>query len=220
METTAQRADLSWNEAARFVNWLNTSNGYSAAYKFTLQPGDVGYNANSDIQLWTAGDAGFDATNLYRNANAFYFLPSEDEWYKAAYYSGSGTTYYDYATASDTTPTTTVVYGQLYTTGPADIDNAGDLSHYGTMGQNGNVWEMNESSWDGLNDSPSFARVGRGGHWESTSGSLVSSARGNGTPATGNYAIGFRVASVPEPSAAVLMLISGGALLLKRKFSP
>jgi len=31
---------VSWNEAARFVNWMNTSSGYSAAYKFTLQPGD------------------------------------------------------------------------------------------------------------------------------------------------------------------------------------
>ena len=26
---------VSWNEAARFVNWLNTSQGYQAAYKFT-----------------------------------------------------------------------------------------------------------------------------------------------------------------------------------------
>src|SRR5262245_5968422 len=27
-------AIVSWNEAARFVNWLNTSQGYDAAYKF------------------------------------------------------------------------------------------------------------------------------------------------------------------------------------------
>ncbi len=26
---------VSWNEAARFVNWLNTSHGYSATYKFS-----------------------------------------------------------------------------------------------------------------------------------------------------------------------------------------
>ena len=32
---------VSWNEAARFVNWLNTSSGSTPAYKFALQPGEV-----------------------------------------------------------------------------------------------------------------------------------------------------------------------------------
>lgn len=76
---------VNWNEAARFVNWLNTSSGYSAAYKFSTQPGDPGYSASEDISLWDSGDDGYDATNLFRNANAHYFLPSENEWYKAAY---------------------------------------------------------------------------------------------------------------------------------------
>ena len=56
---------VSWNEAARFVNWLNTSLGYAAAYKFTLNPGDAGYvsnaQANTNIVLWMPGDAGYDA---------------------------------------------------------------------------------------------------------------------------------------------------------------
>ena len=34
---------ISWNEAARFVNWLNESQGSPHAYKFTHQPGDAGY---------------------------------------------------------------------------------------------------------------------------------------------------------------------------------
>ena len=37
---------VSWNEAARFVNWLNSFNGFMEAYKFSTQPGDVGYSAN------------------------------------------------------------------------------------------------------------------------------------------------------------------------------
>ena len=41
---------VSWNEAARFVNWLNTSTGSTPAYKFALQPGEVGYNANANIR--------------------------------------------------------------------------------------------------------------------------------------------------------------------------
>jgi sulfatase modifying factor 1 len=36
---------ISWYEAARFVNWLNTSSGYSPAYKFN---GD-------NMELWRCG---------------------------------------------------------------------------------------------------------------------------------------------------------------------
>jgi formylglycine-generating enzyme required for sulfatase activity len=39
---------VSWNEAARFVNWLNTSQGYQAAYNFTTS------GANANITLWGA----------------------------------------------------------------------------------------------------------------------------------------------------------------------
>jgi len=70
---------VSWNEAARFVNWMNTSRGFAPAYKFAQQPGDAGYSANSDISLWLAGDEGFNAANPFRNAEARYFLPSMDE---------------------------------------------------------------------------------------------------------------------------------------------
>jgi hypothetical protein len=82
-----------WNEAARFVNWLNTSSGSTPAYKFALQPGDVGYDANANIQLWTPSDAGYNPNNLYRNSLARYFLPSVHEWYKAAYYNRSSGVY-------------------------------------------------------------------------------------------------------------------------------
>ena len=80
LTTTARGAnkpatDVTWNEAARFVNWLNTSKGFSPAYKFAVQPASGGYSANADIQLWTAGDAGYNAANQYRNSNAVYFLP-------------------------------------------------------------------------------------------------------------------------------------------------
>ena len=80
---------VNWNEAARFVNWLDTSTGSRPAYKFALQPGDGGYSANADIQVWTPSDAGYNPNNLYRNSLAHYFLPSVDEWYKAAYYDPS-----------------------------------------------------------------------------------------------------------------------------------
>ncbi len=62
---------ISWNEAARFVNWLNTSTGGHAAYKFTTS------GVNDDIALWTAADTlDYDATNPYRSKRATYVLPS------------------------------------------------------------------------------------------------------------------------------------------------
>jgi formylglycine-generating enzyme required for sulfatase activity len=202
---------VSWNEAARFVNWMNTSSGYSAAYKFTLQPGDVGYNANADIILWDVADAGYDAANLYRNSNAFYFLPSENEWYKAAYYSGSGTTYFDYALQSDTIPTAVSggASGAVYNnqTGPADVANAGGSSFYGTEAQNGNAWEWNESAFTAPNDSSSEYRAVRGGVWVNTGFGLSSTGRVSVDPASEGIYIGFRVASVPEPSTALVILI-------------
>jgi formylglycine-generating enzyme required for sulfatase activity len=219
---------VSWNEAARFVNWLNTSQGYSVAYKFAVNPGDVGYTsntqANADLALWLSGDAGYDASNPYRNSNARYVLPSEHEWYKAAYYSGSGTLYYDYATGSDVIPTAvasgtgagTAVYGQSFATGPADITQGGGLSAYGTMGQNGNVWEWQESAFTAPNDSSSEDRALRGGDWNGSESYLRSSGRLNYTPTNSTSLIGFRVASVPEPSSTVLM-ISAGLLAIARR---
>lgn len=218
---------VSWNEAARFVNWLNTSNGFNAAYKFALQPGDVGYSANADIELWTIGDPGYNASNPYRNTNAFYFLPSEDEWYKAAFYSGTGSTYFDYATQQDSPSTPTAVsggtganeavYGQTFFSGPADVTNAGGLSHYGTMGQNGNVWEWTESAFTAPNEFSLQDRADRGGSWASAESDLRSSERIPSGPADFGVLFGFRVASVPEPSAALLVLIAGGAWLLRRR---
>ena len=83
---------ISWNEAARFVNYLNTSKGYQAAYNFTT----TGSNAN--ITLWGAGQ--YSGNNQFRHKDAVFVLPSLDEWYKGAYGSAGGT-WYDFATGSN-----------------------------------------------------------------------------------------------------------------------
>ena len=76
--------NVSWYEAAQFVNWLNTSTGHEAAYKFTGTQGTTDYK----FARWASTDSGYDASNPYRNSNAFYFLPTEHEWVKAAYWNG------------------------------------------------------------------------------------------------------------------------------------
>lgn len=140
-------------ERARFVNWLNTSTGHHAAYHLDGQ---------GNWLLWPVEEAWqLGSTNLYRHKDAFYFLPNVDEWYKAGYY--DGVRYRTYATCSDQTPIPviagqvggTAVYGQSSNAEPADVDDAGGLSYYGTMGQGGNVREYLETAYDRNNDSTS-----------------------------------------------------------------
>ncbi|MEZ5323857.1 MAG: SUMF1/EgtB/PvdO family nonheme iron enzyme [Verrucomicrobiales bacterium] len=217
---------ISWNEAARFVNWLNTSQGFQPAYNFATQPGGGGYNANEDITLWSSGDAWeLGGENLFRHKDAHYFLPSEDEWYKAAYYDGNTSTYFDYATGSDTVPTAvasgttpgTAVYGQAFAPGPAAIMNAGGLSPYGTMAQNGNVFEWAESGSAAPNDSAAEGRVLRGGDWFFTSALRQSSDRSAGLPFEEAGFVGFRVAAVPEPSTLGMVFVGAIGLMIRRK---
>ena len=102
---------------------------------------------------------------------------------------------------------------------PAIVDSAGGLSPYGTMGQGGNVWEWNESATDGSNSSSSEFRVFRGGYWGDDEQDLRSSERiGVGPELEGDF-LGFRVASVPEPSTYALFGIGaiGMLMVLRRK---
>jgi hypothetical protein len=207
---------VTWNEAARLVNWLNTSQGFTPAYKFTSAPDGTAATANQNIALWVLGDAGFNAANPFRNSQAHYFLPSVDEWYKAAYYNPTTGTYVDYPTGSNAPPTAvasgtaanSAVYGQALATGPADIMLAGGLSFYGTMGQGGNVTEWGETEFDLINNSETASRTVRGGTWTNTSGNLLATVRVNNLPTAEALNIGFRVASIPESSPALF-----GALL-------
>ena len=180
------------HEAAKFVNWLNTSTGGTAAYKFV----------SGTLQPWSPTDAGYNASNLFRNSQAKYVIASRDEWYKGAYGSPNGT-WYNYPTGSDsrpsavaggTDPNTAVYDGQ---TGPADINNAGGLSAYGTMGQGGNVWEWNETAHDGVYNTVGESLEMRGGSWDIGSDYLPASYRNYYVdPAIdGNNSYGFRVAS-------------------------
>jgi formylglycine-generating enzyme required for sulfatase activity len=206
---------ITWYEAAKFVNWLNTSTGETAAYKF---------DGSGTFQLWSEWDAGYDANNLFRNSLAKFVIASSNEWYKGAYGSADGS-WSNFPNGRDASPMpvaggtdeNTAVYGQSISTGPADITNAGGLSAYGTMAQGGNVPEWNETAYDGSNNIAGENRDLRGGRFTSGSGALGASARSSIAP-TDEAAgfIGFRVASVPEPSTLSLLAV-GLALIRRRK---
>lgn len=228
---------LTWNQAARFINWLNESKGFSPAYKFNSQPGDAGYDPDANISLWEPSDPGYDASNLFRNSLAHYFLPSRDEWYKAAYYdpSANGGTggYWDYPIGSDRPPLAivsgtdpeTAVYANSQIVGPADITQAGGLSPYGLMGMGGNIAEWHETEIDLLNDDGSANRMYRGGHWSPSSTIILSvDSQFNEEPSvfvrTVGFDVGFRVASIeniPEPSSLLLILGFASGLVARRR---
>jgi hypothetical protein len=211
-------ANMSWYESAAFVNWLNTSKGFAPAYNLTWS------GSTWSMALWTVGNASYDANNQYRNSLAKYFLPSENEFYKAAFGKSDGSGYYLYPTSSNTAPTAvtsgttsgTAVYNQAWGQGPASIYQAGGRSSYGTMGQGGNMQEWQESSSDGTNDNLGDQRMVRGGYWYGgSSDALDSSTRSSFGPSTDNYVnIGFRVASVVIPEPSTYALIGLGALAL------
>jgi len=208
---------VNWHEAAKFVNWLNTSTGGTAAYKF---------DGSGNLQLWSPGDVGYNSGNLFRNANAKFVIPTVDEWYKGAYGSPTGA-WWNYPNGSNSKPSpvsggtllNTAVYGQPDSVGPADINDAGGLSSFGTMAQGGNVSEWMENAYDGTNNDVREDRVIRGGSWQNLSGS--SNWSNSWDQLAGSYGslnnLGFRIAMVPEPSAFSLLAVGLGALAMMRR---
>ena len=214
-------ASISWYEAAAFVNWLNTSSGKTAAYALTFSNSQWSMALQSSSNAWTAG-----GTNLYRNKDAYYFLPSDNEWYKAAYYNAAGTNYFLYPTGSNSVPTsvasgtnanTAVFVGTVTPTQPAVVTAAGGRSPYGTMGQGGNVWEWMETAADGTNTTSTENRNVRGSRFGAGPNDMQSTAQLAFGPSGEDINIGFRVASVPEPSTYALLLLGAGAMYLWKR---
>jgi formylglycine-generating enzyme required for sulfatase activity len=204
---------ISYYEAAKYVNWLNTSTGGTAAYKF---------DGSGNFQLWSSTDAGYNANNMFRNSLAKYVIASSNEWYKGAYGKADGS-WSNFPNGSDSAPAavasgtaanTAVYNGQ---SGPADIFSAGGLSAYGTMGQGGNVLEWMETAYDGTNNTAGETRELRGAFWALESLYLDASSRSGDGPSRASATLGFRVASVPEPSTGLLVVLGLSGLLLRRR---
>jgi formylglycine-generating enzyme len=202
---------ISWYEAANYVNWLNASKGYASAYNLTFTNGAWSVHlwaTNPDINgnvAWANG-----GINPYRNANCLYFLPSDDEWYKAAYYDptkyGGVGGYWLYPTGSDSGPlpisrgtnSGTAVFTNtnplIVLNNPASIYQSGGLSPSGTMGQGGNVVQWIETSFS---DSTGLFFIIRGGEYEGFLKELASNWEGARRPDYADHGVGFRIARKP-----------------------
>ena len=136
---------VSFFDAARFSNWMNSGKA----------PGSTetgAYELN-----------GLNPIHVARNAEATFWIPSEDEWYKSTYYSAATAGYWLYPTQSDTVPVKTQSdlagrglagpSGNSANYGRADGDRSrvtdigtnGGPSGYGAFDLGGNVQEWNDT---------------------------------------------------------------------------
>ena len=169
-------SDVSWGGAARFSNWLHNGQPTGAQDLTTTEDGAYYLNgATSDAALMA----------VTREADATWCIPTENEWYKAAYYDSDTNAYFDYPTDSDSAPGNKynpdpgnnaniflddyVIGYPYYTSEVGEFENS--ASPYGTFDQGGNVGEWNETAID------SFRGL-RGGWYGNDEGSLHSRFRG------------------------------------------
>jgi formylglycine-generating enzyme len=221
---------VSWYDAARFANWMTNGQGSGST--------ETGAYTLNGVYI---GDT------VAVNPGAAFRLPTNNEWYKAAYYNpmlngGSGG-YYAYATQSNT-PGGNVVgstanQANAYSTGYSvtqsvtyDINQnyltdvgafSGSGSFYGTFDQNGNVLEYND-----LDGTEGSSREIRGGAWNDYLITWSSSESLQVQPSFETAFTGFRLASpasspssVPEidPNSlgSVLALVLGSLGLLEHR---
>ncbi len=219
---------VDWFDAARVANWMHNGQGSGST--------ETGaYTLNGA----TSGEA------VARNPGALFYVPNEDEWYKAAYYKGGSANagYWDYATQSDSAPSPV-------SAGPTGIGSAGPNGNFAnyyqgadwngrrgnftTIGTNGGpsaygALDMsgNALEWNDLDGTPSLFRGYRGGSFIANDSFAVSSAyRLFQYTTTSLDTMGFRLAGVsaqpvpeidPAGMGSVLALVTGALGLLERR---
>lgn len=96
-------AYVTWFSAARFCNWLHNGQPIGDEDATSTETGAYTLNGAMKDESGSAVTPQSDYCKL--NEGAKFFIPTEDQWYKAAYYKGNGSTeYWSYPTKSDVAP--------------------------------------------------------------------------------------------------------------------
>lgn len=198
---------VSYVKGARYANWLTNGGGSGGT--------EAGAYEIKDNHLEITRQQAAPGVEFQ------YFIASEDEWYKAAFYDptkndGEGG-YWLYATQSDTQPTAGGAFSNPnaanYGGAVGALTNGGayfnSSSYFGTYDQEGNVSEILDTIWNG-------GWVRRGSAY--TNSLTGSGFRTHDEDGTASRSIGFRIVMVPtqipEPSMVLLLGVGmvGGVL--------
>jgi len=199
---------VDWGDASRFVNWLQ--NGEPVGL------GEVAGSTETGTYALNGSTGSAALMAVTRSTTAGFVLPSDNEFYKAAYYAGGGTNagYWVYPTQNDSPPGNVLSSAG---TNNANYDNITSLTDpvnlltpvgafaaspgpYGTYDQGGDVDQWLETPYSGP------YREIRGGSYADDYGTLRSYEFTEASPTFSSKGLGFRVAYVPEPSSFVVLI--------------
>jgi formylglycine-generating enzyme len=160
---------VSWGDAARFANWLHNGQPTGAPSLTTTEDGS--YFLNGKVTDW-------DLETVVREPDATWVLPTENEWFKAAYHKNDGVTgnYWNHPTAHNTAVSNDLIdpdpgnnatfraFAGDFTIGPPYYRTVvgaheNSASGYGAFDLGGNVQEFNETVPE-----PDIRGI-RGGSW-------------------------------------------------------
>jgi formylglycine-generating enzyme len=211
---------VTWGDAARFANWLHNGQPTGAQNLTTTEDGSYFLDGRT---------SDFELEAVVREPDATWVIPTENEWYKAAYHANDGVTgsYFltplghssnvsndlidpdpgNNATFSGGTVGDYTIGAPYYRTEVGAHENS--ESPYGTFDQGGNVQEFNETVPE-----PDIRGI-RGGSWFSGLGSLLADSRPIDMHSSDQFSdLGFRVATLADTSPPIPALSNPGLLAL------
>ena len=200
---------VTWGDAARFANWLHNGQPTGAQNLTTTEDGSYFLNGKT---------SDFELEGVVREPDATWVIPTENEWYKAAYHANDGVTgnYFlsplghssnvsndlidpdpgNNATFSGGTVGDWTIGAPYFRTEVGAHENS--ESPYGTFDQGGNVQEFNETVPE-----PDIRGI-RGGSWFWGLGSLFADSRPVDMHSSDQFSdLGFRVATLAATSQPV-----------------
>jgi sulfatase modifying factor 1 len=201
---------VSWADAVRFANWLHNGQPTGAQDLTTTEDGSYflnGISENNDGQL----------EDVVREPDATWVIPTDNEWYKAAYHKDDGVTgnYWNYPTGTDSAGllSNDLVdphpgHHATYRNGASDYtvgspywrtevgEHENSASPYGTFDQGGNVMEFTET----VGMIPETRRM-RGGSWAMARSQMSVFEIDDVMHSSDQFNdLGFRLATLADPS--------------------